>query len=615
MDIALSSLVPTVIELTSFVESNPGHFWWYPNWYLGVPFNFLIGPIVPAVLIMLNKLFGQHISLFSLYIGVLLFSLLVGSVGVWWLVTLFGRKSLAVLSACLYCLLPGFWGLLFFSSGLSHIAFSFIPWMVGVWFMAMKSKRQSLLLITIVLITTMLLINSSSLLTILVALISVTLLFDRQEWGKMSFKLGLSLMIAILLATLWYTPRFWLVQAFNPSLGGKQLIEVVYGLIRFLTFFVPLMLAVFFVRKRYIKLHLLSRFVLYFGIGFTFLTLIRFIADPDFYMDWLQYILELQISIAIGGTVLLRKMSYRLRYFVIVIIIMIMTIINGGFINRLLFDKNVTAYKTDIKQIVTSAPAKMPARFFFSGSPVFWWGSVEPRSVQVRGGRDEVVTHSMLPHIVYQIREGTKWEVLLKWLDVLGVTHVLVHGDVSRDPFKDFKNTERFDRLEQLKTENGDTLFRTHSTYPYAYVVKKDMLDLNRPKNALDEDFLTNYFGTRIHTATIANPQPDQIDLIFGSLTHNQIVSVAITYDPAWRLIQGKGTLVKDSLGQTAITAAEPGETVFQLRYEKSYFYIVPTILIVVLMALILVKSDDVYTLLIRRFSVGDVSNDEEREY
>lgn len=615
MDIALTSLVPTVIELTSFIESNPGHYWWYPNWYLGVPLNFLIGPVVPTALITLNRLFQQHISLFTLYIGIVLFSLIVGSVGVWWLVTLFGRKSLALFSACFYCVFPGFWGLLFFSSGLSHIAFSFIPWVAGIWLLAMKSKRLRLIPLIIVLITFVLLINSSSLLTIVVSLISITLLFDRQEWGKWSLKLGLCIAIAIVLATLWYSPRFWLVQAFNPSLGGKQLIEVVYGLLRFSAFFAPLILAVFTVRKRYIKIQLLSRFVLYFGIGFTFLTATRFVADPDFYMDWLQYALELQLVIAIGCALLVQKLSNRLRHLIILISILILTIISGGLINQLLFDEKVTAYKTDTKQIVLTASTKMPTRFFFSGSPVFWWGSVVPGSVQVRGGRDEVVTQSMLPHITYQIREGMKGEVALQWLDALGVTHVLVHTDKSRDPFKDYKNLERFDQLEQIKTENGDTLFSTHSTHPLAYVVKESVVDLNRPKNALDEDFLTNYLGARIQTAKVTFSSSDQIELSFSPLTSNQIINLAVTYDPGWRVVEGKGAVVKDPLGQIAIIASEPGETSFQLRYVKNYFYIISTILIVCLLLIMLVKNDVVYAALLRRFSVGAVSNDEERDY
>ena len=47
-------LIDTVIALSDFFINNFPDYSWYPHWYLGTPFRFLIGPIVPNVLLIVN---------------------------------------------------------------------------------------------------------------------------------------------------------------------------------------------------------------------------------------------------------------------------------------------------------------------------------------------------------------------------------------------------------------------------------------------------------------------------------------------------------------------------------------------------------------------------------
>src|SRR3972149_4021503 len=52
-----TSLIPVAVAVVRFIES--GHsLWnsWYPYWYLGLPAKFILGPAVPALLVLVHRI-------------------------------------------------------------------------------------------------------------------------------------------------------------------------------------------------------------------------------------------------------------------------------------------------------------------------------------------------------------------------------------------------------------------------------------------------------------------------------------------------------------------------------------------------------------------------------
>src|SRR3990172_178072 len=77
-----TSLIPVTVALARFVENN-GLFSMmgqYPYWYLGVPFRFLTGPIIPLLQLFFHRTF-PNVSLFSITIYIVLFGFLLSAIG------------------------------------------------------------------------------------------------------------------------------------------------------------------------------------------------------------------------------------------------------------------------------------------------------------------------------------------------------------------------------------------------------------------------------------------------------------------------------------------------------------------------------------------------------
>ena len=70
MQIPLTSLVPTIVEVIQFIENNWPHIWWFPNWYLGLPLRFVTGPVVPLVVLGIHKISGFSVgTAYLIFVG------------------------------------------------------------------------------------------------------------------------------------------------------------------------------------------------------------------------------------------------------------------------------------------------------------------------------------------------------------------------------------------------------------------------------------------------------------------------------------------------------------------------------------------------------------------
>ncbi|MBI2034472.1 MAG: hypothetical protein HYT11_01940 [Candidatus Levybacteria bacterium] len=273
-----TSLAPTVIALSTFFLEHFPNIDWYPYWYLGNPYYYLIGPVVPVILGAVRVV--GAIGVEEAYLLLLIGSIFLGAVGLCLLLSSFGiRRSNAFIVSFLYLMAPGWLILLSFQDGLHYIAFGFFPSLLLLYkrFLLSKATPWSLVSLSLFL-AFLLLITVSILLPFLIAVIALIITYSKKEQlGSALIQTTFSMLLALSLATLWYTPGFWLTLLTNPSFGGVPLYQLTWSLFRFAVQFLPLILAIIFVKWRGLK----AKGPLMFGLlvfsSFLFLSVFLFL--------------------------------------------------------------------------------------------------------------------------------------------------------------------------------------------------------------------------------------------------------------------------------------------------------------------------------------------------
>ncbi len=296
MQLPLTSIIPSTVELISFWEKNWSHIWWFPNWYLGVPYRFLTGPIVPVLVILVRKI--VPVSIETIYIGLIGVMGVIGGIGVNFFCKEMGAgKRTAGFISLLYIILPFSVWFLTISSGLGNIAISVVPWIWVAFLRSLKSLKEfklirgKIYLLTTALLTALvLLINPATILATTIGMGILVFLGERKLWIDKSLKLLIVLLSGSSIATIWYSPRFWWILLGNPSFAGKPLVNVIHFVLQLTEAVVPLILGIWIVQKKHILYSKNVQFAVLFGASFLFLSVIRLLSDADFWMDWIGYI-------------------------------------------------------------------------------------------------------------------------------------------------------------------------------------------------------------------------------------------------------------------------------------------------------------------------------------
>ena len=484
-----TSMIPVHIALARFLEQGADVFSNYPYWYLGTtPFRYLTGPILPWLLVALHKIFPQF-NLFEIMFAVIGVFWALGAVGVYKLVKVFANssnRSLACLSAFFYLLGPIVPFLFSFSDGLHLISFSLIPWVLWTY-AGLLGGRPHRIAPTIGLITFVIFLDTSIIPSMILGVTAV--LLSVSKWKGIEKRIKKVLLIifcSLLITTIWYTPGYWFRLLFAPSFAGKPLISVVGQIGQLLPLALAIVLAIisskFIKHKPPITNHQspIIKFSFYFLFLFGFLTLMRFISDPDFWMDWSAYGLEIQLGTALclglimNGKLLknqkskIKNQKYRLKIKNLLILLCSFTLYS------LLFTFMLKKYTFDsLQQDITHAVeyqigneleklVKPGERVFLSGSTVFWLNSFFDIS-QVRGGVDRASVNSDWRKAAWEIREGSDAKGAREWLETLNASWLVVHNQSSEEYYHDFKYPEKFEELGELKKiydKNGDRIYR-----------------------------------------------------------------------------------------------------------------------------------------------------------
>ncbi|KKR50634.1 MAG: hypothetical protein UT84_C0009G0021 [Candidatus Curtissbacteria bacterium GW2011_GWA1_40_16] len=607
MNWPLTSSVPAIIEIINFAQKNWPHIWWYPNWYLGVPFRFISGPVVPLAVTFISRL---GINIENSYLLLIIVTLLFGCIGLFYFVkSLGGGKSSRIWSIILFLAGPAQIFGLFSGNGLRNLALCLLPWVLFFFKRSVKTAQTVDLLLTAIFCSLMLLIDIGSFLSIIVGLIILIFIYKNSRILEEGIIFGLLVILTSLsLATIWYTPQFWLTLLGNPSFGGKPLLNVISFIWQLILSLVPIILGFWIVQKRYKLTVKLTQFAILFLASFGFLTLVRFVSDIDFWMDWLGYSLELQLALSLLLPLIIGR--YINKYFVILTTIILLTIGNG-FVVYKFYIKDYQA-RIDYKNQIINLTKDLPkGRIFLSGSTVFWLNNkLNTQLMQVRGNRDEVATHPAWAMGAFAIRESGDRQIVKNWLDIFGVSYILLHKENSHEYFKDFKHQESFTDLNIVKEDSGNVLL----SYPVNLVRVADEKLLSIASITVGNDLpkLTSYVRYLENKLTLTMPDPDQIQVINDTtLPQGKIISLSLTYSPNWMIVQGAGKTVRDGVGNLVIIPIANSRD-FTLQYNEPVFSWVYGIITSIIFVTLILKKELLIQLFKRKLPALKITTDDE---
>ncbi len=471
---AQTSMMTIQIALARFLEQGGDILGNYPYWYLGTtPYRYLTGPILPFLLAGIHQALPQ-LSLFTIFYLLITLTWLLGAGGVYLLIReLRGKRLSAVLAALLYLFGPVIPLTFRFSNGLSLIAFSFLPFILALYSRFLKGWSRKLTALLSLAITFLFLLDSLVIPTMVLGMAAVFL--SQVGWKKPEEKIKRTLVpiaYCLILATLWYTPGYWLALLGAPSLAGKGLGEVMIWLGKLLPTIIAFSVALVSV-KFFKKKNQLRDFCFYWLLVFLCLSLLRFLADPDFWLDWIAYGTEIQFGLAIALALIVPALFsklFTLRYslFAIIFAYCLMPIAWLFLFNQYV----LSTLQTDITQTVEyriskqlSETADPGERVFLSGTTAFWLNAFPAswRIPQVRGGVDQASIDPEWRRATWEIREGVDLEKTLEWLKKLRVAYVVVHTPDSEEFYHDFVYPEKFEGgegLEKIYDQNGDRIYR-----------------------------------------------------------------------------------------------------------------------------------------------------------
>jgi hypothetical protein len=466
---AQSSLMPIQIALSRFIEQGGDIFSNYPYWYLGTtPYHNLTGPFIPTLLMLIHKIFPA-ISLFTIFFGVIAATWLIGGVGVYLFIRemrvnkgelgLIMDNKIALLTTFFY-LFGAIAPFLFrFTDGVYLIAFSFLPFTLFMYLRLLKKWTRKNAVIMVALISFVMLLNSLIITALVIGMVS--LLLAQGDWDHIERKIKQScglLVISVLLATIWYTPGYWLTLLGAPSLAGEGLLKVIASRGKLIPVALAFGAAIFSIRM-FKKREMLRDFAFYWFFIFGFLSLMRFLSDPDFWLDWSAYGLEIQFGMAIILSLFLKSRP-KVLILISIIYYLIFMIFFGKYVAGTM-QKDITKtveYKISKQLELIAKPGE---RVLLSGSTVFWLNAFVDIA-QVRGGVDQASKDGSWRTSVWEIREGEDPQKSLEALKRLGVKYLVVHTSDSLEYYHDFKFPYKFENLNSLKKiseENGDIVY------------------------------------------------------------------------------------------------------------------------------------------------------------
>ena len=510
---AQTSFIPITVALTKYIEAY-GFSNNYPYWYLGsTPVRYLIGPVVPSLLVVFHKVLPS-VSFFDLSIvAVLLFQFLT-ALG-WGLLAwkLSGKRLIGVFVLVGVFILPWHWVSAFGLGEVSAIlAQAMTPWVLMAYAKYQISNTKYQILLPVTAITFLLLTNTTASISAIVGLVILAISNSKDQIANIK-KAALVILGGWALSMLWYGPGYYLTIFGAPSIGGKSAFGAFFGLVNFVRGLVPIILVIVLVWWRARPKNFYEKFVLGWLTIFGSMTLFRFISDFDFWMDWTSWMGEVEVGVALlAGHILSQSLVSKKRstnletdlevisqsrsgprqhhmleekskvreswlrhvfgYFEIAPqtrILILITVIYYAAGWGLAWQKrdfwlprrsieNTVEYKVSYELASLVRPEET---VFLSGSSVFWLNALFDIR-QVRGGRDEVSRSAWRP-MAWEVREGEDAASSYAALSGFGIDYLVVHKENSGEYYHDFPFSDKFENnsnFQKVFADSGDLIFK-----------------------------------------------------------------------------------------------------------------------------------------------------------
>lgn len=452
-----TSLIPVGVALARFLgekgltafSSN------YPYWYLGTtPYRFLTGPIIPVLTVLFKKIVSGA-SYFDILIVLILLACLISALGWTFLVVKIKEEKLNFSSFLVYFLLFAILPWKYLSGLALSEPSAFIAEMLIPFVLLAINKNRYWGILAVFLI---LLVSTNILPILIVGIVTLTLTGSFtggriKKWKKPLKTSLIILAVGMALATLYYTPAFWITILTNPSIGGVPGVKAILSLLAMARNMIPIALAfivIYFSRKITGKIN-------FFGwawiLTFIFLTLWRALGNINFWMDWISWFGGIEIGLGILISANLKKLRY--------LFLLVLPFLASFLVFKTLGSPELILNKMPAELAGTVKLSEIAGKnlIFTSGTGVFWLNAFYNTS-QVRGGRDEVSINPEWFKTSYVLRESLDPATVSSGLEKLGVHYVLVNSDTSRSYYHDFKNVDLWNSIGSVIWQgSGDIIY------------------------------------------------------------------------------------------------------------------------------------------------------------
>lgn len=326
------------------------------------------------------------------------------------------------------------------------------------------------------------------------------------------------------------------------------------------------------------------RFVLLFSPWMLFIP----IADLDWKITTVpqsnRYLLELDLAGCLLFAVVIRPLlSYSPRLVRIVMSAALVLLLTHqvrtyrNFAHDLIRPVEIT--KTLEYKLTQWTSRTLPGERTMVGGDTQWLFNVWSDNPQLGAGHEPTAPNFAQQVAVYEIYTGQNAGLRdaatsILWLKAFGTTNISVPGPDTRELLHPFLNPFKFDGLlPVLWREEGDTVYGVPGpSRSLAHVIPAEAVVRREPVNGLDIEPAVDY------VSALDNPALPQAEIhwigpsraiIRANITRAQVISVQVTYNPAWRAYSAgrRLTVRKDGLGMIIIEPGCEGKCEVDLHY------------------------------------------------
>jgi hypothetical protein len=184
---------------------------------------------------------------------------------------------------------------------------------------------------------------------------------------------------------------------------------------------------------------------------------------------------------------------------------------------------------------------QLPGERVLPSGEVRFWFDTWADNADADGGSQQGMLNQILPMAFFQILAGDRGDIAIAWLQALGTDAVIVPGEKSLDPYRDYKHPEKFRGVAPVLYDDGHgtTIYRVPRLYPnIGRIVDRDaMARAVEIRGGIDTDGLGKYLAIvespNQPATTISWKGFDDV-AIDARASAAQSVLLQETYDPAW---------------------------------------------------------------------------------